>query len=117
MRRYRRDRGWTQAQLARQSGVSPATISRLERGDDLPLARTVAAVAKALGVEPDRLLGLEGQPPLFPLPDQRRVDLLRRVLALDDERVEAAYPALVRALDAAAVRPRPRPALRRKSRS
>jgi transcriptional regulator with XRE-family HTH domain len=102
VRLFRGERGWTQAQLARKAGLSAATVSRIERGDERPLGRTATALARALGVEPDRLLGLEGQPPLFPLPDQRRIELVRRVLALDDAELEAAHPRVLACLEAVA---------------
>ena len=88
VRRYRNDRGWTQAQLAKAASLSKTTVSRLERGLDRPLEKTTRALATALGVETDRLLGLEGQPALFPRPDERRLDLLRRLMALSDDHVE-----------------------------
>ena len=72
LRRYRRERGWTQAQLAAKAGLSTHTVSRMERGSVRPLERTAAALAKALGVEAERLLGLDGQPVLFPLPEGPR---------------------------------------------
>src|SRR5688572_5965797 len=80
--RYRRERGWTQAQLAQRASLGPGTVSRIERGLERPLGRTASALAHALGVEVERLLGLEGQPALFPLPDELRMDLVRRIAVL-----------------------------------
>lgn len=45
----------SQAELARQSGVHPLTISRLETGRVKPSTRTVRALASALGVPPAEL--------------------------------------------------------------
>jgi transcriptional regulator with XRE-family HTH domain len=42
---------WAQEDLARESGVSTAAISRLERGERLPRFVTIRKLAKALGVE------------------------------------------------------------------
>lgn len=44
----RRDRGWTQAELARAVGLQRYTISRLEAGDHDPRLGTVVAVCRAL---------------------------------------------------------------------
>lgn len=94
VRRYRRERGWTQAQLARKTGLSRKTISSIELGRERPLERTTRTLAEALGVEQDRLLGLDGQPPLFPLPDQRRMRLIRRIALLGDDEIEELGPAI-----------------------
>ncbi len=52
----RRDLKWSQAQLAKQSGVSQAHISRLEVRSETPVkARTRRLLALALGVEPEQL--------------------------------------------------------------
>lgn len=98
LRRYRRERGWTQAQLARKAKLSAKTISRIERGLERPLERTARTLARSLGVEAERLLGLEGQPVLFPHPDERRVALVRRLLALPDDLVEEAHELIDRTL-------------------
>lgn len=99
VRRYRKERGWTQAQLGRATGLSAKTISAIERGRERPLERSARALAEALGVELDRLLGLAGQPMLFPLPDQRRMEIIRRVALLSDDQIEEAQPFLEGALE------------------
>ena len=57
LRPYRERKGWSQAELGRRSGVSQATISRIEAGNTnrVDLA-TVDRLAKALGVSPKSLL-------------------------------------------------------------
>jgi len=52
----RRRAGLTQALLAERAGVSFETVSRIERGVLSPTARTVVALASALGVGPGELL-------------------------------------------------------------
>lgn len=51
VKRWRQLRGMTLSELARESGVSKGTISRLERGEiRSPRVETVERVAEALGV-------------------------------------------------------------------
>ncbi len=46
----------TQTQLAEASKVNRVTISRLESGKDEPKPPTTAALARALGVQPEMLM-------------------------------------------------------------
>lgn len=48
---FRKRRKLSQAQLAAEAGVSQATISRLEKGEQQVELRTLAKIAKALGVD------------------------------------------------------------------
>lgn len=51
----RRDKGWSQEDLERVSGVSRSTLSRWERGlADRPEPEHVRSVCKALGIDPRR---------------------------------------------------------------
>lgn len=50
IRRYRRQRGWTQSDLAAQAGVRQATISQIEAGKDVRYS-TIADVFAALELE------------------------------------------------------------------
>jgi transcriptional regulator with XRE-family HTH domain len=99
LRRYRRQLGWTQAQLAERAAVNKSTVSAIERGTERPLHRTARALADALGLSVERLLGLGGQPVLFPLADERRVELVRRLVTLDDDSIEEAWAGVRRVLD------------------
>jgi len=47
--------GWTREILAAYSGVSVSTIGRIERGELVPRAGTVIALALALGIPPEEL--------------------------------------------------------------
>jgi transcriptional regulator with XRE-family HTH domain len=49
-------KGWTQAELARQSGRSRDAISGYVRGNHMPTHEAATALAKALGVKVDELL-------------------------------------------------------------
>jgi len=59
LERLRRERFWTQQELAERSGVARQTIYRYERERVAPLGRNVRALASALGVEPAELAAPE----------------------------------------------------------
>jgi transcriptional regulator with XRE-family HTH domain len=55
VRRLRKDRGWTQDELAKRAGgINKETINRIEGGSDVRL-NTLLKVAEALQVVPERL--------------------------------------------------------------
>ena len=56
LQRLRRQRGLSQAALARKIDGHVMTISRLERGASTPSIRLLQRLAKALGVPVSRLL-------------------------------------------------------------
>lgn len=59
VRRVRRSRDLTQEELGKQAGMSPVTISRLEKGHYTEIyASTVRELARHLRVSADYLLGL-----------------------------------------------------------
>ncbi len=47
----------TQLELAKKSGVTPETISRLERGKSQGAVASLGAIARALGTTVDSLIG------------------------------------------------------------
>lgn len=49
IRKARKDRGWTQAELGEKSGVSRPTIARIEADSEVTTT-TIAKVARALGL-------------------------------------------------------------------
>ena len=56
IRRLRQEKGWTQGDLQRESGVSQVYISRLESGaTESVRVDTFSQLAKALGVTMDNL--------------------------------------------------------------
>ena len=59
LRHLRLEHFFSQAELARRSGVHALTITRLESGRTAPSTRTVRALASALGVEPRELASPE----------------------------------------------------------
>jgi len=49
----------TQADLGRACGVAANTIARIERGEQEPASLLLAAIARAMSVSADHLLGLD----------------------------------------------------------
>ena len=63
--RARAERGWTYDQLAERSGLARRTLIEIEQGRTIGSLRTWHALAHALDIPIDRLLGslCEGHPP------------------------------------------------------
>jgi transcriptional regulator with XRE-family HTH domain len=60
LRRAREDRGWSQVELGKRSGIHPMLLSRIEtRAKKDVNAMTLRKLAKALHVSGDYLLGLK----------------------------------------------------------
>lgn len=65
IREYRKDRGWTGAELARRSKMSPAQISKIEKNIQTLRMPTLMRIAKALGIKPCVFLMTEDDRDLF----------------------------------------------------
>ncbi len=50
VKRLRRQRGWTQEELAKRVGVAPNTIARIETGNRRPSLTLLERLARDLGV-------------------------------------------------------------------
>lgn len=60
VRRLRLDRGWTQADLARETGIAQSTLSRIESGKSIgSYATTVRALARVYGCGEGELVGAD----------------------------------------------------------
>jgi transcriptional regulator with XRE-family HTH domain len=59
LKELRRFRALSQEELAEESGVGRATISRIERGETGAHGRTLRRLAKALGVGVEELVKVE----------------------------------------------------------
>ena len=57
LREVRTKRLLTQDELAEKAGVSQSTIANIERNNAEPQFRTIRKLAKALDVDPTKLLG------------------------------------------------------------
>lgn len=92
LRRLRQARGFTQEQLAATSGVSRPTITNIEVGKSAASSKTLAILAKALGVDPSELSRLTA-PPEVPGANDGRIpltaflSLARGLLDVDDVRL------------------------------
>jgi len=70
----RQEQGWSLDELAARSGVSKATLSRLERGETSPTASLLGRLCTAYGRTMSRLLAeVESQPVSLLHPDQQPV--------------------------------------------
>ena len=56
VQRARKDKSWTQANLAQRVGVTPEYISHIERGIRTPAVDLAKRIADALDLEPERLV-------------------------------------------------------------
>ena len=104
VRRLREQRGWDQADLARELGdVTQQTVSRWERGASRPRRHVVVRLAFLLDVDPSELLDAAGyrqlgdRPDDVPLPVRPRATVLP-VAALSPDRFEEFVADLVRRL-------------------
>lgn len=61
LRQARLRKGWTQDQLARSIGTRERNIIKWEKGQNVPRAETVAALARSLGCEIE-FFYIEGEP-------------------------------------------------------
>lgn len=56
VRKFRRRKGWSQEQLAEESGLHRTYVSGVERGARNPTIKVIAVLAKALGIKTADLL-------------------------------------------------------------
>ena len=83
-------KGWTPADLARQSGVSKGLISRYLHGSVIPKQSKIETMARALGVSPSWLLGFSVKR------EKYAIDLdVEKLTELNQAKLEAYYKALL----------------------
>jgi transcriptional regulator with XRE-family HTH domain len=84
IRLWRRRKGWTQADLAREAGVHLETISGIEAGRHEPRPSTLQKLAGALGVEVEKLFDdPKASASPSPIPSNEEVGEERRATALE----------------------------------
>ena len=59
LKELRQEKGLSQRQLAKETGISKSAIGFWETGERVPNAQAVVVLAKYFGVTSDYLLGLE----------------------------------------------------------
>lgn len=75
----RKQKGWSQTDLAKESGVSREMIGKYERDDAMPSIEAAKKIADAFGVSLDYLVG-EGQNASF---DKKTVQRIQEIQNLD----------------------------------
>ncbi len=100
IRFFRRSRGWSQEELAARAGLSPRTISDLERGLRLPGYKTLAALARAVEVPVDRFFDEDCRHLASRTVGPRRAALRARLLHLLNEVDEATLEVAIAQIEA-----------------
>ena len=77
----RKQKNWSQADLANKTDISQVMVGKYERGDALPSIETAKKIADAFGVSLDYLTG-EGVNASF---DKKTVQRLQDIQDLDNE--------------------------------
>lgn len=76
LKKKRKERGWTQEQLAQRSGVSQQAISFIESERNTPSEGTLRLLAQALDCSVSELLGEKKEPAEHGRLDEALIDLL-----------------------------------------
>lgn len=85
-----KERGMSQKELAEATNLTPAAVSRYVNGERVPRAITIAALAKALGVQPADITGTA---------DEQETDVAIRLIARNANKLtEAQRAELIAAL-------------------
>ncbi|MBD3305304.1 helix-turn-helix domain-containing protein [candidate division KSB3 bacterium] len=79
------ERDWSQSELARRAGLTPAQISRILSGTRGPSMQSCRAISRAFGEPPENLFRLAGFLPPKPEEEPKLRDVLYRITLLDDE--------------------------------
>jgi transcriptional regulator with XRE-family HTH domain len=66
IKRLRIEKGWSQDELGKKLGLDQGTISKMERGESDPTAKTLRMLKEIFGVNTDWIL--TGKGPKHPLP-------------------------------------------------
>ena len=82
--RLKNARGWTQGRLARESGLTPSTISRIVNGERNISSGSIKALANAFGVTPEVLFSDDDLPAPAPekvrrCPWQKKITIIKYI--------------------------------------
>jgi transcriptional regulator with XRE-family HTH domain len=80
----RKRRGWSQADLARAAGISRGAVSNIERGERGTGIEVLTAIAGALRLPPDVVLGRAGKLPQQPAGDELLATITHLASQLDE---------------------------------
>jgi transcriptional regulator with XRE-family HTH domain len=83
----RKDKGWSQTDLARESSISREILGKYERGEAIPSIDFAKRIADALGVSLDYLVG-EGQNASF---DKKNVQRLQAIEQLPEDEKKTVF--------------------------
>lgn len=101
MKMLRKQRQWTQTDLAQRSGLERKSIIRYENGQNVPGGRALSSLARVFDVTTDYLLGLSDDPQPIPASESALSALeLEAVQALRRARSPEQRERLINALKA-----------------
>ncbi|MBL6446760.1 helix-turn-helix transcriptional regulator [Fulvivirga sp. 29W222] len=86
IKQLRKEMGMSQSELADRVGISYAQIGRYETKDAQPPAKTLTAIADALGVSPDFLIyGSSSEKAKTKLSDPELINQFKAIEEMDEE--------------------------------
>jgi transcriptional regulator with XRE-family HTH domain len=86
IKRLRKEKGWSQTQLAKKVGCHLSNITRIETGKYVPALETVTQIAKILDVPIDYLVNsTDGSSEEIRIEDQALSEKIKLLNTLDDE--------------------------------
>jgi transcriptional regulator with XRE-family HTH domain len=92
IRKLRKERDWTQAELGNRSGVGSNNVSSYELGTLKPSRKTLERFANALGISLEELLAEEPEQPVLAIEDPELLPLFRELSRLPEaERTHAKW--------------------------
>lgn len=85
--RLRKEKNWSQAEIAGKTGVSRVIIGRYERNEALPSIEVAKNIADAFGISMDQLIG-EGQNVSF---DKKTIKRIEELELLEEEKKKTLF--------------------------
>jgi transcriptional regulator with XRE-family HTH domain len=101
LERFRKEKGYTQKELAQKIGISQVLISKYEKGTLSLSAEMLFRFAKALNISSDKILGLEGSDSKEKAPSLRIIKRVRKIEKLPPSQQKAILHTLDLAIDSA----------------